>query len=120
MKAFYFFVALYLTCTSLSQAQFISNDGEYHFAAGALISGATYAIVYTSTKNKKKAFWYSLGASTLAGVAKEVLDSQKEYNKFDAADVAATTLGGLTVSLTLELLVGKRKKRKEANIALVN
>ncbi|MFY0714249.1 hypothetical protein J1D01_11265 [Seonamhaeicola sp. NFXS20] len=105
-----------LSFTGLCEAQFISNDGEYHFAAGAVISAGTYTIVYTSTKDKKKAFWYSLGASTLAGVAKEVIDSTEEYNRFDAGDMAATSLGGLTATVTLSLFVGKNKakKRKQA------
>ncbi|AUP77505.1 hypothetical protein [Flavivirga eckloniae] len=113
---------LMLSFSSLCSAQFISNDGELHVAAGAVISAATYTLVYTTTKNKKKAFWYSLGASTLAGVAKEVIDSGKEHNKFDAGDMAATTLGGLTASVTLSLFVGKKKKKKKKGkqVALVN
>ena len=98
-------------------AQFISNDGELHVAAGAVVSAATYTIVYSKTKNKNKAFWYSLGASTLVGVAKEVYDSTKPLNRFDGADVLATTVGGLTASVTLSLFVGKKKNK---NIALVN
>lgn len=120
MKVTLVFLVLLFACTNLSQAQFISNDGEYHFAAGALISGATYAVVYSATKNKKKAFWYSLGASTLAGIVKEVADSQKLNNRFDIGDAAATTLGGLTVSVGLELLIGNKKKKKKAKVALVN
>ncbi|MFD1613529.1 hypothetical protein [Gelatiniphilus marinus] len=113
-------IILALSFTSFCSAQFISNDGELHLAAGALISGATYTIVYTTTKNKKKAFWYSFGAATLAGIAKEVIDSQKEFNTFDTGDVAATALGGLTVSATLSLFVGKNKNKRQAKIALVN
>ncbi|GAL65664.1 hypothetical protein JCM19301_3349 [Jejuia pallidilutea] len=37
---------------------------------GAIIFGGTYAVVYASTKNKKKVFRYSLGAATLAGLTK--------------------------------------------------
>ena len=60
----------------------------------------------------------SLGAATLAGVAKEARDSGKENNKFDSGDLAATSLGGLTASFTLDLFVGKNKNKK--NVALVN
>ena len=115
-----FTVILALTFTSLSNAQFISNDGELHLAAGALISATTYSIIYASTKNKKKAFWMSLSAATIAGVVKEAMDSRKENNKFDSGDLAATSLGGLTASFTLDLFVGKKKNRKKKNIALVN
>ncbi|WP_299547722.1 hypothetical protein [Seonamhaeicola sp.] len=109
---------LILSFTGLCQAQFISNDGEYHFAAGAVISAGTYAIVYATTKDKKKAFWYGLGASTLAGITKEVIDSGKELNRFDAGDMAATSLGGLTASVTLSLFVGKKKAKKRQKAML--
>ena len=46
--------------------------------AGALISVTTYSVIYASTKNKKKAFWMSLSAATLAGVVKEAMDNRKE------------------------------------------
>ena len=111
---------LILSFTGLCNAQFISNDGELHVIAGAVISAATYTVVYATTKNKKRAFWYGLGASTLAGIVKEAIDSGKEYNKFDAGDMAATSLGGLTASVTLSLFVGKKKNKRTAKIALVN
>ena len=76
--------------------------------------------MYANTKNKSKAFWYGIGASALAGIAKEVYDSTKPLNKFDAADVAATTVGGLAGCVTLSLFVGKNKRRKEKTVALVN
>ncbi|WP_034045050.1 hypothetical protein [Wocania ichthyoenteri] len=116
MKAF--IIILALSFTGLCKAQTISTDDKLHFGAGALISATAYTIVYTTTKNKKKAFWYSLGASTLAGLAKEVYDSGKENNKFDTGEWGATTLGGLTASATISLFVGKNKRN--AKIALVN
>jgi hypothetical protein len=116
MKAIFTFLFLAFFASNNVNAQFISNDGEYHLLAGALISATTYTIVYSTTKNKKKAFWYSIGASTLAGIAKEVYDSTKQYNKFDAGDAFATSLGGLTASVTLNLFVGKRKNK---NISFV-
>ncbi|WNH10517.1 hypothetical protein [Thalassobellus suaedae] len=109
---------LALSFTGLCSGQFISNDGELHVAAGALISATTYTVVYSTTKNKKKAFWYSLSASVLAGIAKEVYDSTKPHNNFDAADVAATTVGGLVASTTLSLFVGNKKRKK--TVAVVN
>ncbi|MFI1743217.1 hypothetical protein [Thalassobellus sediminis] len=113
-------LVLTLMFTGLCHAQFISNDGEYHVAAGALISGVTYTFVYSKTKNKSKAFWYSLGASALAGITKEVYDSTKTENSFDNADVLATVVGGLTASASLSLFVGNKKKKKNKEIALVN
>ncbi|MDD7886171.1 hypothetical protein [Flavivirga sp. 57AJ16] len=104
----------------LCSAQSISTDDKLHFGAGAIISATTYTVVYTTTKNKKKAFWYSLGTSVLAGLAKEVYDSSKEINRFDTGELVATSLGGLTASATLSLFVGKNKSKRNAKIALVN
>jgi hypothetical protein len=117
MKPLFSILFLIFLGSKACSAQFISNDGELHVIAGAVISATTYTIVYSKTKNKKKAFWYSLGAATLAGFAKELYDSTKELNKFDAADLAATSLGGLTVSTTLSLFVGNKKNK---TMALVN
>lgn len=110
---------LALSFTGLCSAQFISSDDKLHLAAGALISGTTYTIVYATTKNKKKAFWYSLGASSLAGITKEIIDvSEKE--RFDTGEIVATAAGGLVVSTTISLFVGKNKKKRKEKIALVN
>lgn len=113
-------VILTLVFFSTSKAQTISADDKLHFGAGALISATTYTVVYTTTKDKKKAFWYSLGASALAGLAKEVYDSGKENNRFDTGEWGATTLGGLTASATISLFVGKNKNKRRSKIALVN
>ncbi len=119
MKMLLTLIALCLIGTTCF-SQTISADDKLHFGAGAVISGSTYAVVYSVTKNKKKAFWYSLGASTIAGLTKEVYDSGKENNKFDTGEWVATTAGRLTISTTLELFVGKRKNKKQKNIVLVN
>ncbi len=109
---------LILSFTGICNAQFTTVDEKIHLASGALISAATYTLVYTNTKNKKKAFWYSLGTSTLAGILKEVYDSSKDNNRFDSKEAIATTIGGFTVSLTLEIFVGKKKKQKTAYTTL--
>ncbi|WP_298344419.1 hypothetical protein [uncultured Algibacter sp.] len=113
-------VVFALFFTSLCSAQFISDDDKLHFGAGFLISGGTYSIVYAKTKNKKKAFWYSFAASTLAGLSKEIYDGYIIEGRFDTGELVATTLGGLTASTTLEIFVGKKKSKKRRNIALVN
>jgi len=108
-------IALTLFLFSLSHlnfAQQISEDDKLHFGAGALISGATYTFVYSKTKNKKKAFWFSLGISALSGLTKEVYDSTKKGNKFDTGEAIATTTGGLTASITFNIFTGKKKSNK--------
>ncbi|MDO5980850.1 hypothetical protein [Flavivirga spongiicola] len=109
-----------LSFAGLCNAQSITADHKLHFGAGAIISATTYTVVYTTTKNKKKAFWYSLGTSALAGLAKEIYDSSKENNRFDTSELVATSLGGLTASATISLFVGKNKNKRKAKIALVN
>ena len=95
--------------SSICNAQLISSDDKLHFAAGALISVGTYTYIYSTTKNKQKAFWFSLGASAAAGLMKEVYDSTKDGNRFDTGEAVATTIGGLTVSLTFQIFTGKNK-----------
>ena len=105
--------------TSFCSAQYIGPDDKLHLGAGVIISATTYTYVYTSTKNKKKAFWYSLGMSALAGVTKEFIDVS-ENELFDTKELVETTVGGLFASTTLDLFVGKKKKEKLKNVAIVN
>lgn len=105
-------IPLFVICfatTTTCNAQLISSDDKLHFAAGAIISTGTYTYIYSTTKNKRKAFWFSLGASAAAGLMKEVYDSTKVGNKFDTGEAIATTIGGLTVSLTFQIFAGKNK-----------
>ncbi|MFI1773528.1 hypothetical protein [Thalassobellus citreus] len=102
---------LALMYTGVCNAQFISTDDKLHLGAGALISATTYTFIYATTKNKKKAFWYSLGISALAGVTKELIDVS-ENERFDTGEVIATTTGGLIASTTISLFVGNKKKKK--------
>ncbi|WP_347925750.1 hypothetical protein [Pontimicrobium sp. SW4] len=112
MKSSIVSLIIYLVFTNVSHAQFISDDDKLHFGTGALISGATYTFVYAKTKNKKKAFWISLGTSALAGLTKEIYDSTKKGNRFDTGELVATTAGGLTASITLNIFTGKKKSKK--------
>jgi uncharacterized protein YfiM (DUF2279 family) len=110
MKTLALLLILCFASINICNAQFISDDDKLHLAAGALISAGTYTYVYSTTKNKKKAFWFSLGASAAAGLLKEVYDSTKEGNRFDTGELVATTIGGLSASLTFEIFTRKNKK----------
>ncbi|XCF05297.1 hypothetical protein ABI125_11240 [Tamlana crocina] len=117
MKLILTLLLLFFSNILICNAQFISADDKLHLGAGALVSGMSYTVVYLATKNKKKAFWYSLGASALAGIAKEAIDlGQNE--RFDTGEIVATTAGGLFMSTTLNLFIGNKKKKKA--VALVN
>ncbi len=93
------FILLFITSTSYSQ---IAEDKKLHILSGAVISMTTYATVLEITKDTKKAFWYSFGASVLAGVAKELID-EKRHKGFSSEDLLATSLGGFSMSFTLNL-----------------
>ena len=112
------FTILALSLTSIVQAQFISEDDMLHFAAGTVISGTTYTLVYSKTKNKKSAFWYSLGASAISGLTKEVLDEFAFDGKFDTGEFISTIAGGLVASYTFDIFTGQNKKRKNNSFQL--
>lgn len=97
---------------NLSFSQKTSSDDGVHFGTGFLISGVTYTLVYSKTKNKKKAFWYSFGLSTLAGLAKEFYDGEIITGRFDKSEFLATAAGGLSASISFDVFTGKRKKEK--------
>ena len=96
---------------SISHAQFVSEDDMLHFATGTVISSTTYAIVYSTTKNSKKAFWYSLGLSTLAGLSKEVYDGYIINGRFDTGEMISTISGGFVASYTFNIFTGKKRKK---------
>lgn len=99
---------------NFTSAQLVSEDDLLHGAIGVGISATTYAIVHAKTKNPKKAFWYSLGVSTLAGLSKEIYDGFMIEGKFDTGEVIATFGGGLIASYTFHIFTGtKRKKRRK-------
>jgi hypothetical protein len=109
---------LALAFLTTGNAQFISGDDAKHFAVGTLISGGTYALVYGKTKKKSKAFWYSLGTASLAGLTKEIYDGFIIDGRFDTGELVATFTGGLVTSYTFNIFTGKNKKKKQ--LAFIN
>jgi len=118
----YILTLLAIAFFNISTAQITLGDDGLHFVTGAAISSGTYALVYAKTKNKKKAFWYSLGLSTLAGLSKEVYDGYIiDGGFFDTSEFVATAFGGLTASYTFDIFTGKqKKKKKEKELAALN
>ena len=108
-----FFTILTIGVISVSNAQFISEDDALHALAGGVISGTTYSIVYRKTKNKKKAFWYSLGASAFVGLSKEIYDGFIIDGRFDTGEMVATISGGLVASFTFNIFTGKKKRKRK-------
>ena len=110
------FTLFAFTLINIGHAQFISSDDALHFGVGAVISSTTYTIVYNKTKNKKKAFWYSLGTATFVGLAKEVYDGYIIDGRFDTGEAIATFSGGLVASYTFNIFTGKKKKKQLASL----
>jgi len=96
---------------SVANAQ-IEQDKQLHFLAGGLASSYGYTYIYGKTQDKKKATLAGIGLAILAGTIKETIDSRQHNNKFDVEDLAATTLGGITVSVTINLIKNDRKNKK--------
>lgn len=103
-------------CFNLSSAQVTLEDDGLHFTVGAAISSVAYTYVYSKTKNKNKAFWYSFGLSSLAGLSKEFYDGYIITGKFDNSELISTMLGGLSASYTFNIFTGKRKKKKKEEL----
>jgi uncharacterized protein YfiM (DUF2279 family) len=109
-------VVLFFTL-SITNAQ-IQDDKKLHFAAGAIASTVGYEYVYSKTGDKNQALAAGVLTSMIAGIGKEVYDSFQPKNRFDQQDVAATILGGVTVSFTIKLNLinfGKEAKKKRKN-----
>jgi len=90
----------------------IAEDKKKHYAAGVITSAVSYEFIYKLTKNKKKARIGSIISTILVGSLKETLDSTQPGNRFDHKDLLATTLGGISVNITIKLF-DKNKKRKK-------
>lgn len=89
----------------------IQNDKQQHFMTGVFISGMVYSATYIETQNRKKAFTSALITATVAGIAKEVLDSREPGNHFDINDAVDTSLGGFAVCGTIKLFEQKKPHR---------
>ena len=97
---------------SFANAQ-IPRDKQLHFAAGTIAGATGYTYVWQKTKDKKKAALAGVGTALLAGTIKELVDSSQPNNRFDTKDLAATALGGITISVTINL--SNKRKHVEIN-----
>ena len=105
-------IILFVLLPTLSFAQLLTEeDKQMHFAAGAITSTIVYDYVYRKTDSKKKALIYSIASSILVGTLKEVADSRIPGNRFDTRDLLATSYGGISIGVTLNLVTRKKKKK---------
>ncbi|MFH1415325.1 MAG: hypothetical protein ABIH89_04510 [Elusimicrobiota bacterium] len=73
----------------------LDKDKYVHFAAGTLVSHASYPVFRKILKNSDSAWIYSFFTSVLFSTAKELYDADR--TGFDWGDLSAGALGGLTV-----------------------
>tara|TARA_Y100000361_G_C11112582_1_gene318474 strand:+ start:83 stop:424 length:342 start_codon:yes stop_codon:yes gene_type:complete len=85
------------------------QDKQLHFGAGMITSGLGYTWSFNKHQDKKKALITGIATSIVAGIAKETFDSIRGGD-FDERDILATTLGGITVSVTIPLFKKKHKQ----------
>lgn len=115
MKKLTFITIFLLSAIGLKGQKFepIPVDKQQHLMAGFVAGSVGYIIGYEITENPKRAFIYSVTASILAGVAKELIDSKT--HQFDTNDIIYTSVGGITAGYTFDLLSFKyrRDKRKK-------
>ena len=103
---------LLLFCFSGINAQLLAeSDKQKHYAAGAIVGSLTYGIVLGETHDKTLAFAASVVGAFAAGYLKETFDAKQGYG-FDDRDLLATTYGGLTIGITLDIFAKDGKKNK--------
>lgn len=83
-------IVILITFTSSVGAFEIAEDKKLHFVGGSVI----YAV-----NEEMGVFNNSFTPVVLAGVGKELMDSQEEGNKFDLKDLAYTLFGGFVVQI---------------------
>jgi uncharacterized protein YfiM (DUF2279 family) len=88
------------------------NDKQLHFSAGVVTSALGYTWSYNKHQDKKRAMITGLCTSLAAGVAKELLDNIRGGD-FDERDIFATTLGGVSMSVTIPIFQPKKKRYKD-------
>ena len=106
----YLFIFLFMTTISMvGQSFFQQQDKQLHFMAGTIAGGLGYKWSYDKHKNKKKAFIVGVCSSLTVGLVKELYDS-RTGGTVEIGDVAATTLGGITVGFTIPLFQNKNNR----------
>ena len=97
------------------QGQFIltEHDKQLHFGAGMITSALGYTWSYNKHQNKKRAMITGLCTAFAAGVAKELFDGGVMGGYVDHRDILATTMGGITMSVTIPLFQPKKRRYRK-------
>lgn len=99
-----------LTTTMVSQSFVQQEDKQLHFAAGNIAGLTGYVLSYQKHQDKNRAIVTGICTAFAAGVVKEMYDSN-QGGYVELGDVAATTLGGITIGLTIPLFQRRRAIR---------
>ena len=106
-----FILLLFFTLPLNSQSFVEQPDKQLHFAAGNIAGAAGYIWSYEKHGDKKRAMITGICTAFAAGVLKEMYDASTG-GYVEHADVLATTLGGITMNLTIPLF-GQKKRFKQ-------
>ena len=98
--------------TFLFFQDFKEKDKQLHFAAGSIIGTSGYIWSYQKHHDKKRAMITGVCLAFAAGVIKEMYDGQIKGGYVELEDIAATTLGGITWSLTIPLFQPTKRATK--------
>ena len=101
-----FYLILFLSISSYCSGQFYNNnqfilqekDKQYHFAAGAVVTGITYEWALRKYGNKRKALFISIGMGLAAGIAKALPPC------FDAPHFNSTPVSTVSSFITLFMM----------------
>ncbi len=89
----------------------VHADKQKHFLYGGMAAAPVYLTFrYRLNQSRKMSVLYTWAFATLIGTGKEFLDSKQKGDHFDIGDLAITSAGGLFVSLSFDLIIGKDKK----------
>ena len=105
-------IVLLLIPSFLFSQFYEENDKQLHFAAGSIIGASGYIWSYQKHGDKKRAMITGICLAFASGVVKEMYDGQIKGGYVELEDIAATTLGGITWSLTIPLFQPTRRATK--------
>ena len=107
------FIILLLTPFFLFSQIYTEQDKQLHFTAGNITGAVGYFYSFNKHQDKKRAMITGICTAFAAGVVKEMYDSSIKGNYLDFEDLAATTLGGITVNVTIPLFQTNKYKPKK-------
>lgn len=113
-----FFGIFIMSLITKCNAQEIGKDKYYHFYYGSFASGLSTVLYLNSNPQAtlKSKITLAVGSAFALGLAKELYDTRKGGSGFSVADLTATTLGALPITIIIKLtnnnIYGKVKPRR--------